>query len=61
LLEITARNIEGTSAKREVIRYVKSVIFSEAEGRKIVNILLPKYIEAKAKSFVADYKIGFRV
>lgn len=61
LMEITARNKEANDAKREVIRYVKSVIFSEAEGRKIVNTLLPKYVEAKAKSFVSDYKVWFRV
>ena len=49
-------------AKRESIRYSKSIIYGEAEGKKVLNVLLPKYIESgSTSSFVADYKLGFRV
>lgn len=47
--------------RREAIRIVKSTIFSEAEGKKVIDELLPKYRAAGKKfGFVADYKVGFR-
>ncbi len=49
-------------ARREQIRLIKSVIFGEEEGKKVLNVLLPKYIEAgKTSSFVANYKLWHRV
>lgn len=54
--------LEAKDATRESIRYIKSVIYGEAEGKKVLNVLLPKYKESGAKSsFVADYKLWFRV
>lgn len=58
----------GMQEKRDCIRYVKSLIYGEDDGKKVINVLLPKYKEAaavagqagKTSSFVADYKVGFR-
>jgi len=48
-------------AQRECIRIVKSEIFGEEEGKKVIQDLLPKYREAnKTTSFVEDYKVGFK-
>lgn len=61
LIKIT-KKLDEKDAKRECIRYIKSQIFGEAEGKKVLNVLLPKYKESWAtSSFVADYKLGFRV
>ncbi len=57
-----SKKLDEKDAKRECIRYIKSIIFGEAEGKKVLNILLPKYIQSwSTSSFVADYKLGFRV
>lgn len=56
------KKLSEKDAKRESIRYIKSIIFGEAEGKKVLNVLLPKYMESgSTSSFVADYKLGFRV
>src|SRR5574344_424333 len=56
------KKLDPKDARRECIRLIKSQIFGEAEGKKVLNVLLPKYIESGAtSSFVADYKLGFRV
>jgi ribosomal protein L17 len=59
LLNYSTRYDES-SAKRECIRYVKAVIFGKEEGKKVIEKMLPKYQESKQKSFVKDYKLGFR-
>lgn len=47
--------------RREAIRYVKSVITGEAEGKKIINEILPALRKTSKRSgFVASYKLGFR-
>ncbi|EKD24737.1 MAG: hypothetical protein ACD_80C00167G0035 [uncultured bacterium (gcode 4)] len=57
-----SKKLDPKDAKRETIRYIKSKIFGEAEGKKVLNVLLPKYMESgSTSSFVADYKLGFRV
>ena len=49
-------------ARRENIRLIKSVIYSEAEGKKLLNDLLPKFVESGKKSgFVCTYKLGYRL
>ncbi len=49
------------AAKREAVRYVKSVIYGNEDWKKVIEQLLPKYLEEKRKtSFVSDYKVGFR-
>ena len=61
LIKMT-KKLDEKDAKRECIRLIKSQIFGEAEGKKVLNVLLPKYKESGAtSSFVADYKLGFRV
>jgi len=56
------KKLDPKDARRESIRFIKSQIFGEPEGKKVLNILLPKYIEAgNTTSFVADYKLWFRV
>ncbi|MFA5747693.1 MAG: L17 family ribosomal protein [Candidatus Absconditabacterales bacterium] len=53
---------EEKDAKRECIRYVKSVLFGKEEGKKVIEKLLPKYKEGgQTSSFVSSYKIGHRI
>ncbi len=57
-----SKKLEEKDAKRECIRHIKSKIYGEPEGKKVLNTLLPKYIESWATTgFVADYKLGHRV
>ena len=56
------KNYSEADAKRENIRLIKSVIYSEAEGKKLLNDLLPKYVESgKMSGFVCNYKLGYRL
>ena len=56
------KNYSETDAKRENIRLIKSVIYSEAEGKKLLNDLLPKFVESgKMSGFVCTYKLGYRL
>jgi len=60
LVSISNRYKDKKDAKREVIRHAKTVLFGDA-GRKAVDVLLPKYLEAGTRdSFVETYKMGFR-
>lgn len=53
---------EEKDAQREAIRYVKSVVYGEAEGKKVIETLLPKYKEEGKKSgFTTEFKLGYRV
>lgn len=57
LVWLHAKNDEAT-ANRESIRYVKSLIFTEKEGKKVINELLPKYLtEGKTSGFVMNVKM----
>lgn len=48
-------------ATRESIRYVKSVIWTEDAGKKVVGQLVPAYIDQQRVSgFVSNHKLGFR-
>ena len=61
LLNISAK-YEEKDATREAIRFVKSVVFGEAEGKKVIETLLPKYKEENRKSgFTTEFKLGYRV
>ena len=61
LLNISAK-YEEKDATREAIRFVKSVVYGEAEGKKVIETLLPKYKEENRKSgFTTEYKLGYRV
>jgi ribosomal protein L17 len=60
-LEITARFENPNDARRECIRYITSIIYGD-EGKKVLDSLLPKYIqEGRKTGFVAAYNLGFRV
>lgn len=61
LINIMTKN-EEKDAQREAIRYVKSVVYGEAEGKKVIETLLPKYKEEGKKSgFTTEFKLGYRV
>ncbi|MDD3263127.1 MAG: L17 family ribosomal protein [Candidatus Absconditabacteria bacterium] len=61
LLEITARFKDEKDARRECIRYITSIVYGD-EGKKVIDVLLPKYIqEGRKTGFVASYNLGFRV
>jgi len=53
-------NIWAKDGRREAIRYIKSVVFTEPEWKKVIDELVPKFIEQKNKSYIADYKLGMR-
>ncbi len=47
--------------KREIIRQVKSVVYTKKAWKKVVEELIPRYKKEEKKSwFIADYKLGFR-
>lgn len=61
LLGLFDKYQDENDVRREAIRLVKATIFSEAEGKKVVNELMPKYrAEGKKAGFVADFKMGYR-
>ncbi len=60
LVKTYTRYSNETDSKRECINIVKAEIFGEEEGKKVINTLLPKYLQDKPKSFVASYKMWFR-
>ncbi|HRX64261.1 MAG TPA: L17 family ribosomal protein [Candidatus Absconditabacterales bacterium] len=60
LVKTYNRYNEENDSKRECIRIIKATIYGEAEGKKVMNTLLPKYIKEQNKSFVSNYKMGFR-
>jgi ribosomal protein L17 len=48
-------------ARREAIRLVKSIVFTDHAGKKVIDELVPKYQEsAKTGGFVIDVKLGPR-
>lgn len=51
---------DQNEARRECINIVKAEIFGEEEWKKVINVLLPKYVAEKNNSFVASYKMWFR-
>ena len=61
-LVLNTKNYAEADAKRENIRLIKSVIYSEMEGKKLLNDLLPKYVESgKTSGFVCTYKLWYRL
>ena len=48
-------------ARREAIRQIKSTIYTEIDGKKVLDELLPRYVErADHRGFVMDLKLGPR-
>ena len=61
LIDLSTRYEDANDGKREAISYTKSVIFGKAEGKMVIEVYLPKYLEAKRRSsFVENYKLGVR-
>ncbi|MEF2175105.1 MAG: L17 family ribosomal protein [Candidatus Absconditabacteria bacterium] len=47
--------------RREAIRILKSTLYTEEAGKKVLSELLPKYKELnKSYGFISDYKLGVR-
>lgn len=46
--------------RREAIRRIKATIFTEEEGKKLLDELLPKFVEKKEMGFIQTYKMGSR-
>ena len=62
LLEIMGRYQEQNDARREAIRHIKSLVYGEDTGKKVIDVLLPKYLKDGVKTgFVASYNLGHRV
>jgi len=60
LIGYTADKQEADS-KRESIKFVKSVVWTEEEGKKVLNELVPNYINSNRKGgYVTAFKLGFR-
>lgn len=50
------KNLTDADARRENIRDVKAVLFTEDAGRKMMDELLPQFVSRDASSYVANYK-----
>lgn len=50
------KNLSEADARRENIREVKSVIFGEETGKKVMDTLLPAFQATEATSYVANHK-----
>lgn len=55
------KKYEAKDARRECIRFIKENTYWEEIWKRVINTLLPKYLESWNKSsFVADYKMWYR-
>lgn len=56
------QSYDEKDARRENIKLVKSEIFGEPEWKKVIDTLLPKFIESGKKSgFITVFKLWYRV
>lgn len=56
-----AKTQDEKTARREMIRFVKSVIFTEKEWKKVVNDIVPSLLQASKTSwFVSCHKMWQR-
>lgn len=62
LVSLFSKYQDEKDVKREAIRLTKSVLYTEDEGKKVVNELLPRFKQEWRMSwFVSDYKLWHRV
>ncbi len=54
------QSLSEADARRENIREIKSIIYGEEAGKKVIDELLPRFQSADAQSFVANHKAGMR-
>ncbi len=52
--------LSEADASRENIREVKSVLFTEEAGKKMINDLLPQLVSRGTSSYVSNHKAGLR-
>ncbi len=56
-----ANNREAHDAEREIVRWIKSIIYTADEGKKIARELIPSYKNQQlVSSFVSHVKLGKR-
>ncbi len=62
LIDLSTRYKDKKDGRREAIAYTKSLIFGKEQGKKVMDVYLPKYLEDYKKwaSFVENYKLGWR-
>lgn len=62
LIDLSTRYQDEKEGRREAIAYTKSMIFGNQQGKKVVDVYLPKYLDdyKKGTSFVSNYKLGWR-
>lgn len=52
---------DAAEARRESIRLIKATLYTDAEGKKLLDELLPRWIDNEVtNSFVIDVKLGPR-
>lgn len=52
---------EPADARRESIRYISSVVFGDTAGKKVLDEILPRFVEEGHTTwFVTNYKLWFR-
>lgn len=61
MVKINKNSASEKDAQRELWRFVKSVLYTEKAGKKAIKELLPKFLASNNSSFIADYKLWFRV
>lgn len=55
-----SKTLSEADARRENIRDIKSVLFTEEAGKKALDTLLPQFVANDASSYVSNYKAGLR-
>ena len=55
-----SKTLSDADARRENIRDVKSVLFTEDAGKKVMDSLLPTFVSRETSSYVANHKAGLR-
>lgn len=55
-------NLEASVAQREIIRWTKSLVYGNDEGKKVVTEMLPTFIQKGLQTaFVTQVKLGKRI
>lgn len=60
LVRMTKEYQDANDARREVIRLIKSIIYTQEGGKKVLEDLLPKYLKNENSSFIVNYKLWVR-
>jgi len=61
LVRIHSNNSDAADAKRQAISYIKSMLYTDSAGKKVMEDILPKMLaDGKKSGFVSNYKMWFR-